>query len=148
MPYSQSHRAPQHPVDMDPAIVLRNGADAPETASAAEAPLVLKNTRFNSWGENNMPFQEMEIVVHVSALTTAGGETYTIAIEVANDAAFTTPVKVGEVSPTATGDYNISVDAATVERVAGDATHIRANLTAAGAAPSISYYAWIIEEDM
>ena len=50
---------------------------------------------------------------------------------------------VGTVTVAEKGAYRIVLDAGTIERMAPDAKYIRVNLTAAGAAPSISYWAWL-----
>jgi hypothetical protein len=142
------HTRSRVPFDAEPAITLRNGKDAAETASAAETPLAIKTSAYIGWDGTHQAFQDALVVIAATAVEVAGGETYTVAIEVDDDAAFGAPYKVGEVAIAKEGQYEVHMSARNIEANKPNARFVRANLTAAGGAPSIEYYAWVGKELM
>ena len=76
-------------LDIEPATLLRSGDDTPETASAPENPIKLKDEKGLSWDYDNQTFRTSAVTIHVSDIITSGGETYSIAAEVSADEAFT-----------------------------------------------------------
>ena len=132
--------------DVEPLVTLRNGNDAPETATASEAPVSLQAQGGAYWQNDEQTFRYAAVVFNVqNTLPTAGGETYALSVEVAQDAAFTLGVAtVGTVaSVTAPGYYTVTLNGDTIDALSPGAKYIRVTATLAGTAPVIDYAAFI-----
>lgn len=93
---------------------------------------------------NKLGAEGYKIVVVVESLVTGGAtpETYTFRVDTGAAGATTTAIATLVVN--AAGQYVISLDAATIERL--DANHevLELNLTVAGTGPSIRFAAWLL----
>lgn len=122
----------------DKELELRDIAAGPVTVSTAEPG---KNIPVTDAGD-------FKVVTNVSAIDTAGAdEDYVLSVEVANDAAFTTPVNVGDVNltPLGVGVFEVPLSGEQIRQRVADASHIRVNMTIVGGVggASITYGAWI-----
>lgn len=93
------------------------------------------------WDNNEIPWDGIAADLVVTSIDVADtDETYTFSLEVATSSAFSSPIKVAEMTVRTTGPYKLVVDAETIEARVSGATHIRLKLVVAGTTPSIDFY--------
>lgn len=139
-------------VDLEATVTLRPEADGAETpavnATVNENALALNALNGAYWQtDGELADKQIAVVIHVSAMTTAGGETYTMSIQFDDSAAFTSGVTHATFTLTAPGYYVFYFDMDTVTAL--DATkkptHVRTSFSTGGAGvPSLDYWAWMV----
>ena len=134
-------------LDMHADAVLRDIANGAETGSAAETPVKLDVIDATDYADRQLGSLDYTVMIRVtSAATPNGNETYTIALEVDADTTFAGAVKVAELVVPGTGIFYLEFNVPTVEALHSTHKYLRANLTAAGTAPSIVYGATITRD--
>lgn len=120
-------------------------AEAAGAITAAEAsgskPLGRLTAPWNS-DELAMPLQ-LAVVLFVTALTTAGGETYKVDVEVASTDTFADAAVVASVNVKKVGQAVIAFSREQVLDANANAAFIRVKVTPAGTSPSIDYWAML-----
>lgn len=90
--------------------------------------------------------EEYKLVMVVEAVATPGAEEYNFSVEVGAEGSAATVV-AGPINVTATGQYVIPLDAATIEKLDADHEEIELNLAFAGTPTtneSITFSAWLV----
>ncbi|WNL50639.1 minor capsid protein [Ruegeria phage RpAliso] len=129
----------------DAEAAFRAPGSAPVTASGEIGTFKLDklvNVRPSSQ-RNKLGAQGYKIAIVVEELATAGAdEVYTFDVAVGATGAAAT--KVAEVTVVEAGQYVIALDAQTIEHLDADREELALNLTVAGAAPSVTFSAWVV----
>jgi len=141
---SKVHRS----LDAASKITLRPEASAALVAAATvnEAAVSL-DALASYWDSGVIPACELEACVFVNTSAKTTNEAYQVALEVADDAAFTTNTKVLLTSADFAGKTGLLVlplDVPTLVKLAPTAKYIRIKAIVAGAAPSLDYFAWLL----
>jgi hypothetical protein len=119
------------PIDAN--LALRTST-TPVTATTNDASLPLDAVAQESFAA----------LFNVTALA-ANGATITLEVQASADNAFTTPVSLGTVVPTAVGQYEISLSGAEIAQRLPTAAFVRSRVTiTGGASPSITYTSWLV----
>lgn len=126
---------------LDSLLVLRAKGSAALTANTAGAAQPLDYAPAY-WDDQISTDLEFALRVETEAGTFAS-HSYTITLQVATDSAFTTPVTIATVVPTAVGNQTVIIDRQTVKNLAPTAKFYRINLAVTGSTPSIVYNAYL-----
>lgn len=129
----------------DAESVLRALGSAAITATADSDAFALDSLQDAYWDNGEVPLQTFSIVIFIEdAETGVGDETYEFSVEVDSTEAFDdTPVVVGTLTASAPGAYVVNLDGPTISALDDNAAFIRVNAALGGAAPSLTYAAWV-----
>lgn len=131
---------------LDASLWLQPDTAAAITASGASTnslPVDFATGYWNTDGGVNAATL-LEFAVEVIVQSIVGTGTYTLAVQVASDAAFTSPVVVASVSPTAVGRSTLIVARESIAAALGSnqTGYFRVYATLGGTSPSIDYEAY------
>ena len=131
--------------DAAPAVSLRAQGEAALTADANSNVIALDQLDGYWNTEGELADQTFAVVANVTGIELGDDETYELALQFGDDAAFTTAVTTHTAAVSGTGQIAFLVDIDTVKAILSDATHMRLALDveAATGSPSIEFYSWI-----
>ncbi len=133
--------------DAAAAITLRNGADAVETADAAETGVALDLLTDAYWDNDEQSFEYLLVSVDFNKFTrTDSDEIVDLYIEVDTVSGFGSAVEVARIKGiVATGFYKLVVPRENVEKLKAGAKfiRIRADITDADTDATYGYAAWL-----
>lgn len=132
-------------------VLLRNGSDGAETATATETAVSLHELDTAYWHDGEIPYGVFEVAVSVSAIdNTTGDETYTIDIVVDDTSNMSDTPRVVASLPLVTkqtGFYRMFVDSKNIPKLDTDTSGtdkwLAIKATLGGTTPSITYSAWM-----
>lgn len=130
---------------LDAETVLRAENSAAVTASGGSGTLSL-DALSAYWNAGDLASKhEFAVIVHVDAVETGvGDETYEFAMQVDSVKEFSdSPVKLSAKDVDAAGRYVFLVSRDEVEAADVNAAHLRVLATLGGAAPSVTYHAYV-----
>ncbi|MFO1147021.1 MAG: MBG domain-containing protein [Alsobacter sp.] len=113
-------------------------------ALRTSATAVTATTNDSSLAFDGLAQESFAALFDVTALTVAGA-TITLEVQLSADSAFTVPVSMGTVVPSAVGQYEISMSGQEITQRLATAAFIRSRVTiTGGTSPSITYNAWVV----
>jgi hypothetical protein len=131
----------------DASLALQAPGSVAITATAPTSALDLYEITGSPYGALNglNGLGSFDLVLYVGALDhTTGDETYTVQIEVADEAASWTVVESFLLATAQIGEVlAFPLQPATLAAFAGDAAQIRLNVVLAGTTPSLTYWAFL-----
>ena len=115
------------------------------TSSGASPKIISLDKLFAYWNSEDQAMRQ-QIAVVFSVLNIDFSDTdeqYILGLEVANDAAFTSPVFVISTEIRGVGQTKLEIPREIIKQKASDAQFIRTSGFLSGTTPSITYSAWV-----
>ena len=145
-----SVRAGVNRFSIDANLVLRAAGKTAITASAASDSSYTLDWAGGYWTVDGAfdvaTLIDFAVIANVESIATSGNQTYVITVQVATDAAFTTPLTVETVTVTATGRSVLTVARENIVAALGTSAtsgFLRAYATLGGTSPSLGWNAFI-----
>lgn len=130
-------------------VALRPEASVALVAAAtvSEAAIAL-DKGVGYFNLNELDYGSFEVIVAVNSASFTTNESYQVVVEVAADAAFTTPLQIAAIPNIAvtgkTGVYVLPIHGPTMKKLYPTVGFIRVKSIVAGTAPNFDYYAWML----
>lgn len=126
---------------IDSALIIRAKGLAAVTADTNSTAAALDyDTSY--WGSVNISDQQFALVLEVESATFSS-HSYVFNFQISTDSAFTSPLTVVSVTPTATGRFTLLIPRERLNEVASTARYYRLQCDVTGSTPSIAYNAYL-----